>query len=83
MKMIGEKIRSFDKETPDVELIDWDEEAEIKIAAASLYPYTNMSEKSLLELVRKMDYEEIENILPLSLTTEDAFHFHIGQVVGS
>jgi thymidylate synthase ThyX len=63
MKSIGNNIQSLDNDTPDVELIDWDEEAEIKVAAASLYPYTHYSENSILESLKKTGKDEIEKIL--------------------
>ena len=63
MKNISNNIQSSDKKNMDVELIDWDEDAELKVAAASLYPYTSYSENNILEFLKKMSKEEIENIL--------------------
>jgi thymidylate synthase ThyX len=39
---------------PEVTLVEWDPEAELKIAAASLYAHTNLPDDQLLALVRAM-----------------------------
>lgn len=44
--------------SPDVTLVDWDPEGEVKVVAAMLYPYTSMSETQLLERVRRMTVDE-------------------------
>jgi thymidylate synthase ThyX len=38
----------------DVTLVDWDPDAELKIAAAALYPYTSLPDDQILATVRKM-----------------------------
>lgn len=38
----------------EVTLVDWDEDAELKIAAAALYAYTDLPDDQLLDLVRRM-----------------------------
>ncbi len=42
----------------EVTLVDWDADAELKIAAASLYAFTALPDDQLLELVRAMPAEE-------------------------
>ncbi|HXW78796.1 MAG TPA: FAD-dependent thymidylate synthase [Acidimicrobiales bacterium] len=39
---------------PDVRLVDWDPDAEVKLATAMLYPYTHLAEEELVQQVRKM-----------------------------
>jgi thymidylate synthase ThyX len=43
---------------PEVVLVEWDEDAELKIAAAALYPYTNLPDDQLLESVARMTEAE-------------------------
>jgi thymidylate synthase ThyX len=39
---------------PDVRLVDWDPDAEIKLVTAMLYPYTHLAEEELAARVRDM-----------------------------
>lgn len=48
---------------PEVELIEWDPDAEIKIAAAALYEYSDLPDDHLLTRVREMSEEERRKIL--------------------
>ena len=52
-------------ETPDseVRLIGWDHDAEAKVIAAALFPYTHQSEEQLFAYVVRMSPEERERIL--------------------
>jgi thymidylate synthase ThyX len=43
---------------PHVELVDFDPEGELKVVAAMLYPYTGLSETTLLERVRTMSVDD-------------------------
>ncbi len=43
---------------PDVTLVDWDPDGEIKTIAAMLYPYTDLSEATLLAQVEAMSVDE-------------------------
>ena len=43
---------------PEVALVDWDPEAEVKTAAAALYPYTDLPDDQILDLVRDMPAAE-------------------------
>ncbi len=45
------------RDVPEVELTDWDPNAETKVAAAALYAFTDLPDGQLLELVEKMPYE--------------------------
>lgn len=46
-----------------VTLVDWDPDGETKIAAACLYPYSQVSEDELLARVRAMSHEDLLAIL--------------------
>jgi thymidylate synthase ThyX len=43
---------------PEVVLVDWDPDAEVKLIAAMLYPYTNLSEHAVLDKVSGMSDED-------------------------
>ena len=43
---------------PEVQLVDWDPEAEDKVLAAMLFPYTNVSEHQVRARVERMTTEE-------------------------
>jgi thymidylate synthase ThyX len=43
---------------PNVTLVDWDPEGEVKVIAAMLYPYTGLAETQVLDRVRRMGTEE-------------------------
>ena len=43
---------------PEVTLVDWDPDAEIKVAAAALYAYSDLPDDQLLEAARRMDPDE-------------------------
>lgn len=48
---------------PEVTLVEWDHDAELKTAAAALYPYSDLPDDQLLALARKMtDGERAELI---------------------
>ncbi len=59
----SERKSDFDIKRDEVRLIDWDRGAEIKVVAAALYPYSSLSEKSLLERVREMSIEERTQVI--------------------
>lgn len=48
---------------PEVALIEWDPEGELKLAAAALYSYTDLPEDHLLTMVREMSGEDRRKIL--------------------
>lgn len=43
---------------PDVELVDFDPDGEVKVIAAMLYPYTGLPEAKVLDRVRAMSVED-------------------------
>jgi thymidylate synthase ThyX len=43
---------------PEVTLVEWDPDAEVKTAAAALYAYTNLPDDQLLDIVRAMTPEQ-------------------------
>ncbi len=48
---------------PEVTLVDWDAEAESKVAAAALYPYTDLPDDQLLEHVRRLPSAEVARLI--------------------
>ncbi len=48
---------------PDVTLVEWDADAERKIAAAALYPYTDLPDDQLADLVAAMPDDEVGRVL--------------------
>jgi thymidylate synthase ThyX len=48
---------------PEVTLVDWDPDAEVKLVAAMLYPYTDLPEHRLLERVAGMSGEERSRVV--------------------
>jgi thymidylate synthase ThyX len=51
------------EERPEVTLVDWDPDAELKTVAAALYPYANLPDDQLLDLARAMSHDERTEIL--------------------
>ena len=47
----------------EVDLIEWDHNAEDKIIVSALYSYTNKSERELIKIVEKLSQKEKERIL--------------------
>jgi thymidylate synthase ThyX len=43
---------------PEVTLVDWDPDGEVKIVASMLYPYTHLSESVIQDRVKRMSTEE-------------------------
>ena len=50
-------------DVPEVELTDWDPDAETKVAAAALYAFTDLPDGQLLELAGNMPYEEKARVI--------------------
>nr|MDJ0955117.1 FAD-dependent thymidylate synthase [Acidimicrobiia bacterium] len=63
MNELAGVIDAVPEERPEVVLVDWDPEAETKIAAAALYAYTNLPDDQLLELVAAMAPAERESLI--------------------
>ncbi len=51
------------QDVPEVSLVEWDPDAEAKVAAAALYAYSDLPDEQLLELVRRMPADERANII--------------------
>jgi thymidylate synthase ThyX len=45
-------------DAPDVTLVDWDPDGEVKVVAAMLYPYSDLSEDQILARVERMALDE-------------------------
>jgi len=54
MNEMAADITAPPDDQPEVVLVEWDEDAELKIAAASLYAYTDLPDAQLMELVAAM-----------------------------
>jgi thymidylate synthase ThyX len=63
MRELGARIDAEVEQRPEVALVDWDPEAETKIAAAALYPYTDLPDDTLLEIARNLDEAERRRII--------------------
>ena len=64
MEGIARKLEVVAKENvPEVELTDWDRDAETKVAAAALYAFTGLPDGQLLELARNMSCEEKARVI--------------------
>ena len=64
MEGIARKLEVVAKENvPEVELTDWDRDAETKVAAAALYAFTGLPDGQLLELARNMSKEEKARVI--------------------
>jgi thymidylate synthase ThyX len=55
MYAIAGELGEAPEPRPEVTLVEWDPDAELKTAAAALYPYTNLPDDQLLALVARMD----------------------------
>ena len=58
-----EKDAEFDYERDEVKLLDWDEKAEERLVAATLYPYSTLSEEELISKSKAMSYDEKSRII--------------------
>ncbi len=54
---------SYDIQKDEVRLVDWDEEAEVKIVAAALYPYSRHSDEELISAARRMSATQRQRII--------------------
>ncbi len=55
--------RDFDLELDEVRMLDYDPDAEIRLVAAVLYPYSNRSEEDLLKMAIGMSDEERRKVI--------------------
>ncbi len=63
MNELAADISATPEPCPEVQLVEWDPEAELKTAAAALYPYTNLPDVQILDLVRAMSAQERANLI--------------------
>lgn len=55
--------REFDLQRDEVRMLDYDPDAEIRLVAAALYPYSNQSEEDLLKTAIDMSDEERRRVI--------------------
>ena len=58
-----EDEREFDIERDEVKLLEWDGDAEVKIAAAAMYPYSHRSEDELLAISAGMNASDRRDVI--------------------
>lgn len=63
MEDLSTDVAATPEERPEVTLVDWDPEAETKIAAAALYAYSDLPDDQLLRHVRSLGDEERSQII--------------------
>ncbi len=63
MNEIASRLSVEPVDAPEVTLVDWDPDAEVKVAASALYAYSNLSDAQLLETARKMGAEERSRVI--------------------
>lgn len=51
------------QEKPHLDLVKWDSEAEVKVVAAMLFPYSQLPMRNLIKLVKSMDEEKRKKII--------------------
>ena len=59
----SDSTKEFDMDRDEVRLVDWDDEAEVRIVAAALYPYSHESEEYLIARATEMSAEERRNVI--------------------
>jgi len=77
MKLIG-KIKKTDLSI-DVKLIDFDKDAEVKVVAAMIYPYSNLPLEKLRNKVRRMTPEERRRIIKEYSSRRSNRHHKLGR----
>jgi thymidylate synthase ThyX len=63
MRAIGAGLSVEAEPRPQVSLVEWDPDAELKIAAAALYPHTDLPDDQLLAYAADMDSEQRRRII--------------------
>ncbi len=48
---------------PEVTLVEWDPDAEVKVAAVALYPYTDLPDDQLLQYTRSLPGSEVARLI--------------------
>lgn len=63
MEEIAADLGETPEPRPEVALVDWDPEAEVKVAAAALYPYTDLPDDQLLRYGRSLTPAEVAGLI--------------------
>jgi len=63
MERLAEGLPGEPESRPEVTLVEWDPEAEAKVAAAALYPYTDLPDDQLLRYVRGLPPAEVAGLI--------------------
>src|SRR5207244_13153744 len=63
MQHIAQELELEPDPRPEVTLVEWDDEAEAKVAAAALYAYTNLPDDQLLAFTKRLDYNKLREII--------------------
>ncbi len=58
MAELATRLEATPEARPEVTLVDWDQDAELKTAAAALYQYSHLPDDQLLDLVRAMPEQD-------------------------
>jgi thymidylate synthase ThyX len=58
MQELAARVDATPEPRPEVTLVEWDDDAELKVAAAALYPYTNLPDDQILAHVGRMTEAE-------------------------
>ncbi len=62
-QVLKSEVPEAHAEPDDVALTDWDPDGELKVVAAALYPSSNLSERQLLGIARRMTTEDRIGVL--------------------
>jgi thymidylate synthase ThyX len=63
MNALAAELAAVPETRSEVTLVEWDPDADVKVAAAALYPYTKLPDDQLLDLVAAMSDEDRSRIL--------------------
>ena len=63
MEEIAARLGPTPETRPEVTLVDWDPDAEAKVAAAALYPHTDLPDDQLLDHIRRLSDDSVTALL--------------------
>jgi thymidylate synthase ThyX len=63
MEELATRLPATPEPRPEVTLVDWDPEAEAKVAAAALYPFTSLPDDQLLGHIRALPPTEVARLI--------------------
>lgn len=63
MEELAGELEADPEDVPEVRLVDWDPDAELKVAAAALYSASDLPDHQLTELVRQMTTEQRRKLI--------------------